>query len=222
MIEQAYVQASDETTPAIKALRDLITQAVEATEGTAFAPLTFWLQMPASPEFKKMMDNDCQVRASRVASALSLETGGSYLPADLSVALGVPAKWAALDKAVSAGRVAIINGSTSHVGGSASKFNNERNTGFHVIVFLAVGKESTGRRFYLGFDPDVSSTAESQAKWKLLVTGDTAETAKTFDGKQSKQVVKAMILGDSETGFGPLVRKYYVDTDKAFPKIIRG
>jgi len=33
--------------------------------------------------------------------------------------------------------------------------------------------------------------------------------------------VKAMLLGDSTHAFGPLIRKYYVDTTKKFPPIVR-
>ncbi|MER6677312.1 hypothetical protein [Streptomyces sp. NPDC000983] len=113
-----------------------------------------------------------------------------------------------------------ISGSTGHVGGSESKFNNERNTGFHVIVFLAVGQEPSGRRYFLGFDPDVSPMAASQTKWKPLVLGGTAARVQKFDDQKSVQVIKAMVLGDAENDLGPLVRKYYVQTDRAFPKVI--
>lgn len=221
MIEQAYVQAGDQTTPTIQALRDRISQAVDASPGTALDRLTYWLQMPTDPEFTRMMDNDCQVRARRVADSLSSGAEGLYQSSDLSVPLKISDKWVAIDKAVMADRAVIINGSTGHVGGSASKFNNERNTGFHVIVFLAVGQDLSNRRFYLGFDPDVSATVESRAMWESLVPGGTEAKALEFGDAKCIQVVKAMILGDSQHGFGPLVRKYYVETGKAFPKINR-
>jgi hypothetical protein len=225
MIEQAYVQAADQTTPTIQAIRAQISQAVDAAAGPVLDRLKFWLQMPADSMFTGMMDNDCQVRAQRAGALLSPGAGGLYVPSDLSVALKIEGKWAAIDKAVKADRAAIINGSTGHVGGGESMFNNERNTGFHVIIFLAVGQEPSGRRYYLGFDPDVSATAESRAKWNSLVVGETETETETeaqkFDDAMGIQVIKAMILGDSHDGFGPLVRKYYVETDKAFPKIIR-
>ena len=221
MIEQAYVQAGDQTTPTIQAIRARISQAVDTTVGTVLERLKFWLQMPTDSMFQGMMDKDCQVRAQRVGAALSPGVGGLYEPSDLSVPLGIAGKWTAIDEAVKADRAAIINGSTGHVGGSESKFNNKGNAGFHVIVFLAVGQEPSGRRYYLGFDPDVSATAESQARWKPLVVGLTETRAQKFDDAKSIEVIKAMILGGSPDGFGPLVRKYYVEADKAFPKIIR-
>ncbi|MFI8280624.1 hypothetical protein ACIGBH_38165 [Streptomyces sp. NPDC085929] len=180
-----------------------------------------WLQMPADSTFAKMSDSDCQVRAKRVGGLLSPGEGGLCEPSDLSVAIGVPAKWTAIDKAVKAERAVYVNGSTGHVGGPQSKFNNERNAGFRVIVFLAVGQESEGRGYYLGFDPDVSATTESRAAWKALVTGDPETKPQDFSATKSPEVIKSMILGSTEGGFGPLVRKYYVDTTKAFPKIIR-
>ncbi|MDQ1033978.1 hypothetical protein QFZ75_000394 [Streptomyces sp. V3I8] len=221
MIEQAYVQVGDQATPTIQAIRARISQAVDATDGPVLARLKCWLQMPADSTFTKMMDNDCQVRAQEVGARLSPGAGGLYKSSDLSVPLQIEGKWVAVDKAVKAERAVIINGSTGHVGGSQSQFNNERNTGFHVIVFLAVGQELSGRRYHLGFDPDVSATTESRAKWHSLVAGDTEAKAQEFDDARSIQVLKAMILGDSQDGFGPLVRKYYVETDKAFPKINR-
>ncbi|MET7474870.1 hypothetical protein ABZT17_11005 [Streptomyces sp. NPDC005648] len=168
MIEQAYVQADDKTSPAVKDIRERISKAVDATTGTtALERLRCWLQMPVDSEFAKMLDNDCQVRARRVGGLLSSGTGGMYEPADLSVALNVPGKWTAIDSAVKAERAVYVNGSTGHVGGTESKFNNTRNTGFRVIVFLAVGQESGGRGYYLGFDPDVSATKESQTAWTV-------------------------------------------------------
>ncbi|PWK64369.1 hypothetical protein BCL76_11512 [Streptomyces sp. CG 926] len=221
MIEQAYVQADDETAPTVKNIRERISTAVDATTGTALERLKCWLQMPVDSTFAKMSDSDCQVRAKRIGGLLSPGEGGLYEPSDLSVAIGVPAKWTAIDKAVKAERAVYVNGSTGHVGGAQSKFNNERNAGFHVIVFLAVGQESEGRGYYLGFDPDVSATTESRAAWKALVTGDPETKPQDFTATKSLEVIKSMILGSSEGGFGPLVRKYYVDTGKAFPKIIR-
>lgn len=221
MIEQAYVRADDTTTPTVKDIRERISKAVDATTGTAIERLKCWLQMPADSTFAKMLDSDCQVRARRVGGLLSPGAGGLYEPSDLSVAIGVPAKWTAVDKAVKADRAVYVNGSTGHVGGAQSKFNNERNAGFHVIVFLAVGQETEGRGYYLGFDPDVSATKESQAAWKALVAGDPETKPQDFTAAKSLEVVKSMILGSADGGFGPLIRKYYVDTAKAFPKIIR-
>jgi hypothetical protein len=215
MIEQAYVQAGDQTTPAVQDVRTRISQAVDATAGPVLDRLKFWLQMPADSMFMAMLDNDCQVRAKGVGGRLS--SAGMYEPSDLSVALTIQDKWAAVDAAVQAGRAVYVNGAATHVGGNRSKFQ----AGFHVIVFLAVGQDPTGRRFYLGFDPDVSATAESRRKWQPLVLGDTLAKVRLFDDAKSIQVIKAMILGDGPDGFGPLVRKYYVETDKPFPRVIR-
>ncbi|NNN35365.1 hypothetical protein HLK59_34355 [Streptomyces sp. S3(2020)] len=194
----------------------MISQAVDATAGSVLERLKFWLQMPADSMFTKMMDNDCQVRADRVGTVLSPVATGPHDPSGLSLPAGLEAKWAAVDQAVKANRAVVIKGSTGHVGGNASKFT----TSFHVIVFLAVSQVGSERRYYLSFDPDVSATAESREKWKPLVLGSTEAKTQKFTDAKSVEVIKAMILGDSQDGFGPLVRKYYVETDKAFPQIV--
>ncbi|MFJ2646180.1 hypothetical protein ACIO1C_05550 [Streptomyces sp. NPDC087420] len=219
MIEQAYVQATDETAPTVKVIRERISKGVAGTKGTALERLQWWLQMPADSTFGKMLDNDCQVRARRVGVLLSPGEKGLYEPAGLALAMNVPGKWKTIDGALEADRAVYLNGSTGHVGGTLSKFGNPENIGFHVIVFLAVGKETGGRGYYLGFDPDVSATTESRAAWKALVTGDTETKPQDFSAEKSLEVVKSMILGSAESGFGPLVRKYYVDTAKAFPPV---
>lgn len=223
MIEQAYVQAVDQTTPTIQAIRARISQAVDATRGPALDRLKYWLQMPTASTFTMMIDGNCQGRAKELGVLLSTLAGGLHEPSDLSKPAGIEGKWAAIDDAVKADRAVSIQGKTEHVSGSKSHFNKvENGLGFHVIVFLAVGQESSGRRYYLGFDPDVSATEESRKKWIPLVVGDTEGTvAKKVDDPRSIQIIKDMILGDSPDGFGPLVRKYYVETDKAFHKISR-
>lgn len=211
MIEQKPVQVGDKTAPAsISDIRQRITLAVEATEGTALARLKVWLQMPADTT---VGDNDCKVRAEDVGTRLSTDGKKAYLESSLSVALNLKQRWEAIDKKLTAGQAVAINGAANYVGGDKSNFK----LGFHVIVFLAVGTDADGGRFYLGFDPDISATEASRAKWKELVPVSTSIAGIT-DTAKSVQIIKAMILGDSTSGFGPLVRKYYVDTTKAFPK----
>src|ERR1044072_8215648 len=71
MIEQAYVQAGDQTTPTIQDIRARISQAVDATAGPVLDRLKCWLQMPTDSMFTGMMDSDCQGRAQRVGALLS-------------------------------------------------------------------------------------------------------------------------------------------------------
>ncbi|MBP2325154.1 hypothetical protein JOF56_005539 [Kibdelosporangium banguiense] len=57
-------------------------------------------------------------------------------------------------------------------------------------------------------------------EWKELVPeGTKIKDLESTD--QSTKILKAMLLGDSTHGFGPLIRKYYVDTTKKFPTIPR-
>ncbi|MFI8266283.1 MULTISPECIES: hypothetical protein [unclassified Streptomyces] len=218
MIKQAYVQADDKPTPALGDVRDRIATKVAATEGsTGLKRLACWLQMPVDSTFKKMMDADCKERAKSVGTLLSGE-GGLFTPADLGSVISAPAAWAGIDKALKAGSAVYVNGPADHVGGAQSQFT----TGFHVIVFLAVGKDADGSVYYLGLDPDVSATTESREAWKTLVKGEPETKPEEFTAPKSLGVVTSMILGEGDTGFGPLVRKYYVDTTAKFPRIKRG
>lgn len=75
MIEQKSVTVGDKTAPAtIHDIRERITHAIDATEGSAFERLKIWLQMPTDSEFKLMLDADCLVRVGVVGARLS--TGG--------------------------------------------------------------------------------------------------------------------------------------------------
>ncbi|MFJ7209633.1 hypothetical protein ACIQWR_39640 [Streptomyces sp. NPDC098789] len=217
MIEQAYVQAGDKPTPALKDIRDRIAKAIDETAGsTGLERLRCWLQMPVDSAFGKMMDSNCQGRAKEVGALLSPGKDGLFTPGDLGSVLSASAAWAGIDTALKSERAVYVNGPADHVGGAKSKFT----TGFHVIVFLAVGKDADERVYYLGLDPDVSATPESRAAWKALVAGESETKPEDFTAVKSLGVVTSMILGE-ESGFGPLVRKYYVDTTAKFPKIKR-
>ncbi|MHA6764460.1 hypothetical protein [Streptacidiphilus sp. PAMC 29251] len=226
MIEQAYVQAGDVTTPAIATLRARISQAIDNTVAAgALDRLKVWLQMPTdSTFFNGTLDKLCGERAKDVGDRLSPGAGGLYDPADLSAALDIAAKWTAISDILHSDRAVTVKGPTGHVGGAKSTFNNKDGTGFHVIVLLATGQELGGRHFFLGFDPDVSATTESRNAWIPFALGGAGTVAKVsaFTDAKCAQVIKAMILGNAQAGFGPLVRKYYVDAAASFPAIIRG
>ncbi|MFJ4714313.1 hypothetical protein [Streptomyces sp. NPDC088785] len=218
MIKQAYVQTGDKPTPGLKDIRDRIAKAVDATEGgTGIERLSCWLQMPVDATFGKMKDSNCQGRAKAIGALLSPGKGGLFTPADLGSVMSAPAAWAGIDTALKAERAVYVNGPAEHVGGARSKFTS----GFHVIVFLAVGKDADDHVYYLGLDPDVSATVESRAAWTTLVGGEPGTKPEEFTTARSLEVVKSMLLGDEEGGFGPQVRKYYVDTTAKFPRINR-
>jgi hypothetical protein len=217
-IKQAYVQAGANPTPPLKDIKDRIATAVDSTEGsTGFERLTCWLQVPCDSAFGKMMDRDCMPRAKKVGALLSPGKGGLFTPADLGSMLNPSVTWAGIDTALKAGRAVYVNGPAEHVGGDKSTFT----TGFHAIVFLAVGVLPDGNVYYLGFDPDVSATTESREVWEAWVAGDPERKPEDFTADESLGAVKSLMLGDEEDGFGPLVRKYYVITTDKFPKINR-
>jgi hypothetical protein len=221
MIGQKSVQTGDKTAPStITEIRKKITEAVGAAEGSAFKRLETWLQMPADSTFKAAMDKNCKGRADDVGGRLS-SGGKAYKPTSLAATLDAKGTWKAIDAKLAAGQAVTIEGASSHVCGDKSYFiNKEKDVGFHVIVFLAAGVDSDGSGFYLGFDPDVSATEESRTKWNELVPAST-KLKELDDTDQSTKILTAMLLGGSTDGFGPLIRKYYVDTTKKFPAIPR-
>lgn len=221
MIEQKSVQSGDKTAPlTILEMRKKIADAVEATTGTAFKRLETWLQMPTDSTFKVAMDKNCKGRADDAGGRLSSD-GKVYKPTSLLATIDPKGTWKAIDTKLAAGQAATIEGASSHVCGDKSYFvNKEKDMGFHVIVFLSGGVDSDGGAFYLGFDPDVSGTEASRTKWNELVSAST-KVKELEDTDESTKIIKAMLLGGSADGFGPLVRKYYVDTTKKFPPIPR-
>ncbi|MFG2819744.1 hypothetical protein ACGFX4_09985 [Kitasatospora sp. NPDC048365] len=225
MIEQAYVQIGDVTTPTVATLRARISQAIDATvAATALDRLKVWLQMPTdSTFFNGVLDKLCGERAKDLGERLSPGAGGLYEPGDLSAAVEIAPKWAGISTILHGDRAVTLNGPTGHVAGSKSTFHNKQGTGFHVILLLATGQEPGGRSFFLGLDPDVSATPESRNAWIPVALGGAGTVAKVsaFTDAKCNQVIKAMILGNSPDGFGPLVRKYYVDTTASFPAIKR-
>jgi len=215
MIEQKPVQTDDQTTPSIKDVRERIEQAVEAVSGSASTHLTKWLQVPTDSSFKRAVDSDCRVRARAVGALLSPD-GKPYNPTSLSSSIAPKKNWEAIDKQLKSGYAVIVEGTPSHVCGEKSYFIIEGGIGFHVLVFLAVGIDSKERCFYLGFDPDVSATEDARARWTKIAPA----SVKTIDDTdQSTKIIKVMLLGESPDVFGPLIRKYYVDTSKLFPGI---
>ncbi|MEV6973799.1 hypothetical protein [Kitasatospora sp. NPDC093806] len=224
MIEQAYVQADDVTTPTIATLRDRISQAIDSTVAPSILDrLKVWLQLPTDSTFTNgTLDKDCDPRARDLGARLSPGAGGLFDAADLSAAVDIAEKWRGISTILQSDRAVLVKGPTGHVGGARSTFNNDKGTGFHVILLLATGQEQGGRKFFLGLDPDVSATTESRNTWIPFAVGSTVAKVSAFNAEKGTRAIKAMILGDSADGFGPLVRKYYVDTAAAFPAILRG
>jgi hypothetical protein len=219
MIEQKRVEIGAATAPTLLAISKKITEAVDGTKGSAFERLKTWLQMPTDSAFKLALDKDCKVRAVDVGNRLS--TGGKvYQPSSLSSVLNPKTTWTGIDAKLASGVAVTIEGASSHVCGNKSYFPNKDNTGFHVLLFLAAGDDSDGKHFYLGFDPDVSATEASRTTWNEVVSAGT-NVKEITDTDQATAIIKAMLLSDSTHAFGPLIRKYYVDTAKKFPPIVR-
>ncbi|MFF2196377.1 hypothetical protein, partial [Streptomyces sp. NPDC058157] len=134
-------------------------------------------------------------------------------------------KWTAIGDRLHADRAVTVKGPTDHVGGPRSLFIQPDGSGFHVIVLLATGNDGGlgGRPFFLALDPDVSATTEARQTWTTKKTiGDTVAKASTLTEAEAIAHIKLMLLGNDPNTFGPLIRKYYVDTAARFPAISRG
>ncbi|GAA0613196.1 hypothetical protein [Streptomyces crystallinus] len=229
MIEQAYLQQGDVTVPAVASLRTRIAAAIDNNPapgtGSVLDRVTFWLQLPTTTMFTGMLDKLCEARGARVANALSSPgAGGLYDPADLSAAADITAKWTAISERLHAGRAVTVKGPTDHVGGPRSLFIQPNGAGFHVIVLLATGNDGgpDGRPFFLAFDPDVSAVTEARQTWTTKKTiGDTNAKVPALTAPEATAHIKLMLLGNDPNSFGPLIRKYYIDTAASFPAISR-
>ncbi|WP_299531979.1 hypothetical protein [uncultured Streptomyces sp.] len=228
MTEQKLFQPADVADPTVASLRARIEAAVDnhpaPNTGTALERVTFWLQAPTDSMFSGVLDRRCDARGERAAAALTAHADGPYNPADLSATGDVTAKWTAISNILHANRAVTVKGPTDHVGGPKSLFFQANGAGFHVIVLLATGNDGGpgGRPFFLAFDPDVSATAETRLGWTTRKTvGDTKTKLSALTRADAIEHIKLMLLGTNANGFGPLIRKYYIDTTAVFPAISR-
>lgn len=217
-IEQKSIKDGGKTAVSLGALRKLFTDALGAPESCSIEMLKDWLQAPVWDDGKA--DSNCEVRARKLAPLLN-RTGQPYSPS-LETAVGgttFQKKWELLDTKLNGGTVAVIKGPAEHVGGTESIFKK----GFHALLFLCTGVDKKGNPFYVGFDPDISATEESRELWDKLVKQHQTvnKEVKNLEPEKLHQMITTMILGESGTGFGPLIRKYYPDRSKGFPKITR-
>ncbi|MFI9064299.1 hypothetical protein ACIGQE_20900 [Streptomyces sp. NPDC053429] len=226
MITQAYVQAGDVTNQAVAALKARIAAAIDNNPapgvGTVLDRVKFWLQLPKDTMFPKMLDADCDPRSQRVGTALSAPAA-RYDSPSLSAAQDITATWAGISNMLHNNRAVTVKGPTDHVGGELSLFRQDNSAGFHVIVFLATGNDggAGGRPYFLAFDPDVSATDAARKAWVTRPTvGDTVTKVSTLTEAAAIAQIKLMLLGNDPNSFGPLIRKYYVDTTAVFPPIL--
>jgi hypothetical protein len=212
-IPQKPLVGNEKTVPELSDIRKLLGKLIPTADVTD-KDIKFWLQAPTSSKETKSKDgpgkadNDCEQRATALASTLK-PSSAKYQPrlfnTDKFSTLAV--QWEGVDRTLAAGTPVIIKGLDTFVGGETSKFKSEKS--HHVVLFLAAGKES-GVDFYVGYDPDISATEETNTAWKIA---DAAET--------NNKIISDLVLGTGDDGLGPLCRKYYVDKTRLFPLIKR-
>ncbi len=192
-----------------------------------FSVLNRWLQAPVSKAGTP--DKDCEIRAKKLAPLLN-RTGNPYeasLAVDMAYGTSFQQKWAHVDKTLAAGTVVILKGPAGAVGGQKSVFQD----GFHVVLLLDVRLEANKskptyvgekrRPCYVGFDPDISATEESQRLWDKLVkeSGSSNDKLESLEKSKLSVILRKMIFGEGIAGVGPLIRKYYPDRSKGLGKI---
>ncbi|GAA4355510.1 hypothetical protein GCM10023165_47710 [Variovorax defluvii] len=203
------------------------------------------LGQPLQCEFQKLKDwlqayvgaggellGGCNIRAAALAPLLSKAGEKSGLLASLLKAPGktIEQKWAAAEDALNNGRALVIEGRGTEISGDKSKFANL--TSFHAFVLLQVVEDGERKKWFVGFDPDVSATTETRELWNSLIKaafdtqdvdlGKWNEKVKDLDRDRLHRILTTMILGTTAHGFGPLVRRYAIDRTKGLEPPYRG
>lgn len=213
-IPQEPILDSDKTTPNLANLRKSIENLVPSAEEITLEKFNKWLQAPVNAG---KQDSLCLIRAQDLGEILA-PNKKPYKPSALDTTKPTPMadKWKAIDNNLTKGTPVLISGLDTFIGGEMSKFTSGKS--HHVVLFLAFGTDSKGKDFYVGLDPDTNATAETQALWKKLVPDN---KIKDLPSASLHKILKDMMLGTTGKGFGPILRKYYVDKTEPFPKIQR-
>ena len=219
-IEQKQIKGTGNTAISLNVIRQQFEKSLGEYPACTFLVLNQWLQAPVSDTGKS--DCECEKRAKDLAPLLNRHTEAAYSPSSgLSSTIGKPfqEKWDLVDESLKKGRISIIKGAAEQIGGQDSVFKH----GHHVVLFLSTGAEERTRKCYVGFDPDISATKESQNLWDKLVKDNETENkkVKNLESAQLYHMVRTMILGEGASGVGPLIRKYYPDREKGLDKIQR-
>jgi hypothetical protein len=195
-----------------------------------FTTFEKWLQAYAGPGGKLL--GNCNIRADGLAPLLTKAGENSGWLKSMMNAPGKPIdqKWAAVATALNKGRALIIEGRGTEISGDQSNFADSKT--FHAFVLLQSIEDRDGKKWFIGFDPDVSATTETRTLWNSLIraafrTQDEQlaswnEKVRDLNGNALHEVLTKMILGTTPNGFGPLVRAYAIDRTRGLEPPFRG
>jgi hypothetical protein len=189
-----------------------------------------WLQAYVEPGGKLL--GGCGNRAKALAPLLTRdgETSGVLTSMLKTPGKTIEEKWAAVETALNKGKALVIEGRGTEVSGDKSNFANFAT--FHAFVLLQVIEDGEKKKWFIGFDPDVSATTGTRDLWSSLIRaafktedvelGKWNEQVKDLDRDKLHEILTTMILGATAGGFGPLVRRYAIDMTKGLEPPFRG
>jgi hypothetical protein len=213
-IKQKALSGSTKAKPELATARQTFKEHLVADATKNKTLLKTWLQHPDTGEAGTRADGNCVNRAKGLSQIL----GGSATVYDPSVDTKIDpfaAKWGKIDKLLEQKKVVPITGQATFVGGEKSTFTQKNS--HHVVILVAKGHDSEGD-FYVVFDPDINATEASQEAWTDALAGRKLANLSVPD---QEALISTMLFDETGAGFGPLFRKYYIETKEPFPKTER-
>jgi hypothetical protein len=231
-IEQKYIESGSAMESALTGVRGRFVAKLGSASDCTFDKLTQWLQAYVDPGGQLL--GKCLVRAEALAPMLTkADQKSGWLKTMMKApAKTIPQRWEAVEAALNKGQALVIEGRGTEISGDQSKF--AKSTGFHAFVLLQVIEDGDGKKWFIGFDPDVSATAETQKLWNNWIRaafdtkdkdedlGKWNDQVKDLKADKLYEILTTMVLGTTTTGFGPLVRRYAIDTAKELEGAWRG
>jgi hypothetical protein len=229
-IEQKLIEPGSDMERALAEVRGRFVAKLGQPLQCEFEKVKEWLQTYVGSG--GILLGGCNVRAEALAPVL---TKAGELSGKLASMLNAPAKtfeqkWTAVETALNKGRALVIEGRGTEVSGDRSNFANLNS--FHAFVLLQVIEDGEKKKWFIGFDSDVSATTETKDLWNSLIraafkTEDVDlskwnQQVKDLDRNKLHEILTKMILGETASGFGPLVRRYAIDRTKGLEPPYRG
>lgn len=229
-IEQQLIEPGSDMERALAEVRGRFVAKLGQPLQCEFEKFKEWLQAYVGPGGNLL--GGCNIRAEALAPVLTKAGEKSSLLASMMKAPGktFEEKWAAVETALNKGRALVIEGRGTEVSGDRSNFANF--TTFHAFVLLQVIEDGEKKKWFIGFDPDVSATTGTRELWNSLIRaafktedvelGKWNEQVKDLGRNKLHEILTTMVLGATASGFGPLVRRYAIDRTKGLEPPYRG
>jgi hypothetical protein len=225
-IEQKLIESGSDMERALAETRGRFVAKLGPSTDCDFDKFQKWLQAYVKPGGGLL--GGCNTRAEDLAPLLNKAGQQSGLVRSMMNLPGktFEQKWDAVEAALNKGQVLIIEGRGTEVSGVKSNFAELQS--FHTFVLLQVVEDGDKKKWFIGFDPDVSATTETRDLWNSLIRAAFKTEDEQLDKWNDKvkdlgrnklhEILTTMILGTTTSGFGPLVRRYAIDRAKGLEK----